>query len=155
MRGSLTWICLVRELQAFWPSETYAKRHRRWQWGCVVCNNTAVKILIRTWLFSRSIANDLECMYCRWKAHNNLNCNSSKSKQLYVSCCWNLSRVCVDICHLETRNLGSLAVFKRGGKRDNKPKSREKPGRETTEKVPRTFAARFRGFAAYSRSKKS
>jgi len=41
-----------------------------------------------------------------------------------------------------TVSLRSLAVFKRGN-RDNKPQSREEPGRETTEKPPARMAGIF------------
>ena len=41
--------------------------------------------------------------------------------------------------HYLVNRLRSLAVFKRGN-RDNKPQSREEPGRETTEKLPARMA---------------
>ena len=42
----------------------------------------------------------------------------------------------------QTPSLCSLVVFKRGN-RDNKPQSREEPGRETTEKPPARIAGIF------------
>ena len=31
-----------------------------------------------------------------------------KSKQLYPNFCWNLTHVCIEICHLESAKIGSL-----------------------------------------------
>ena len=99
----------------------------RLQWRCVVCTNNAIEILTRTWLFSRSIVSELRvgnvvaCARSPYflphaeigdvftQATNVVeelvvicHCNPSKSKPLYVNFLWNLTRVCVAICHLET-----------------------------------------------------